>query len=138
MDVIITFGLIAFVVMLPVFTSICLAAVAFATFRSHQIKLSRWVIAPFFLIAFALICYMVTAWTLSYSPETKPGVLDPILVVLVLEGVGLFPVALLTLVRGCAGLRYAKAEAAIDFAAVVLYGLLYLPYTALHDFYPRV
>lgn len=138
MDVIITFGLIAFVVMLPLLICICLAAVAIATFRSHQIKLSRWIIAPFFLTAFVLVCCCVTAWTISYTPENKPGLLNPILVILVLEGVSLLPVALLTLARGFVALRYAKAEAAIDFAAVVLYGLLYLPYIALHDYYPRV
>lgn len=138
MDVIITFALIAFVVMLPVFTSICLAAVAITIFRSHQISLSRWIIAPFFLIAFALVCYCVTAWTISYPPEAKPSLLNPILVILVLQGVCLFPVALVILVRGCIALRRAKTEAAIDFAAVVLYGLLYLPYIVLHDYYPRV
>lgn len=138
MDVIIPLLFLALIVMLPLLSSICFAAVAISTFRSHQIKISRWIIVPFFLIAYALFCYFVTAWALCYSPETKPGLFNPILVVLVLEGVCLLPITLITLVRGLVALRVAKAEATFDFAAVFLYGLLYLPYILLHDYYPRV
>jgi hypothetical protein len=137
MDVIITFALIAFVVLFPILSSICLAAVAMSVLRSHQIILGRWISVPIFLIAFSLACCCVTAWTLSYSPETKPGWLNPILVILVLEGVCILPIALLTLISGFVALHAARIEAAIDFAAVILYGLLYLPYIALHDYYPH-
>ena len=59
------------------------------------------------------------------------------LVVLVLEGICFLPIALITLLRGFVAIRIAKAEAWIDFAAVILYGLLYLPYILLHDCYPH-
>jgi hypothetical protein len=138
MDVIITLLFVVLVALLPVLSSICFASVALAMFCSHQIKMSRWIVIPFFLIAFALLCFFVAALTMTYSPETKPGLLNPILVILSLEGVCLFPLALITLVRGFVALRGSKVEATIDFATVILYGLLSLPYISLHDYYPHV
>ena len=45
---------------------------------------------PFFLIAFDLLCFFVAALTMSYSPETKPGLLNSILGILILEGTACF------------------------------------------------
>lgn len=95
-------------------------------------------ILPLTLIGFSLICFAVTAWTLSYSPDTKPGVLNPILVFLVLDGFLLLPVALITLLHGLVSIRDSRIEAGLDLVAVVLYGLLYFTYTPLQNYFPHV
>jgi hypothetical protein len=124
--------------LLPIIGSACFAWVAITAFHSNQIKTTRWMTLPFFLLAFSLICLAVAAWTLSFSPNKKPGLLNPILVFLVLDGVFLLPVALITLIRGLVVLRASRLEAGLDLIAVVLFALLYFPYVALHDYYPHV
>ena len=79
---------------------------------------------PFFLIAFDLLCFFVAVLTMTYSPETKPGLLKSILGILSLEGVCLLPFALITLIRGVVALRGTKVEATMNFVAVTRYGLL--------------
>ncbi len=124
--------------LLPIVGSAGLAWRAITALRSYQIRTTRWMTLPLILIVFSLICFAVTAWTLSYSPHTKPGVLDPILVFLVLDGVLLLPVALITLLHGLVSLRDKKIEAGLDLVAVVLYGSLYFTYIPLQNYFPHV
>ena len=114
------------------------ASIAISALRDNRIPTNGWMILPFLLLGFSLICYAVTLWTLSYSPDTKPGLLNPILVVLVLDSICLLPIAFMTALRGFVAIRDRKLEAGLDFIAVALYGLLYIPYVALHEYYPHV
>jgi len=122
----------------PIVGSAALARRAINALRSYQIRTTRWMTLPSTLIVFSLICFAVTAWTVSYSPDTKPGILNPILLFLLLDAVLLFPVALISLLHGMVSIRNNRIEAGLDLVAVVLYGLLYFTYTPLKDYFPNV
>jgi hypothetical protein len=122
----------------PIGAAFVFASIAVSTFRENGVQVNRWMVCSFFLIGFSLICYSVTLWTLQYTPEDKPGLLNPILVILMLESLCLLPIVFVIALRGLAVVRERKMEAWVDFTAVALYGFLYVPYAALHAYYPHV
>ena len=138
MDATLAFFVLSTFAVVPFVGSAALTSIAISALRANQIQTHRWMILPFFLLGFSLICYAVTLWTLSYSPDSKPRLLNPILVFLVLDSFCLLPVALLAARRGLVAMRDRKMEAGLDFIAVALYGLLFFAYVALAEYYPHV
>ena len=122
----------------PVGGALVFASIAVSTLRENGVQVNRWMVCSSFIISFSLICFLIALWTLQYTPEDKPGLLSPILVFVMLESLCLLPIVLVLALRGLAVMRERKMEACVDLAGVALYGLLYVSYVALHEYYPHV
>jgi hypothetical protein len=125
---------------IPIALACGFAGIGRAILLKHKIPLGRWAIIPLILLGFALTAFSTAAIVLTYQPEALPGLFNPVLVLMVLDGILMFPLVSITVIRclALAQLRDRWPEAALNFAASAAYGLLYIPYRALEAYYPHV
>ena len=138
MDAFLAVVVVALSGLLPLLAAAGFASMAKRWLDADRFPAGRWNVLPLFLIGFALTAILIVMVTLTFRPGNKPRLLNPVLVLLVVDWLLLIPAAAFAAVRGVWLIRSRRSEAGLNLAAASAVGLLYLPLGALEDYYPHV